>query len=355
MTTIILNKDLDLKLLCKLLFKIMGYTTHFEIMVRSKSYVSAYKTHDISDIDVLGYKFNLDLSYCTVGSECKSGESSALEELFKFLGIVEICDIDTGYLIKTKIHQNAREVAIKNNFRCFTEAELRKLLLGLGIEIDKQLRIENVKYQKKQKCLKKFKSQNEKLVDYTTLDYWNKENWKNIHNITHLLHSQNITGKLFTDSNATIDDKFIYYYLMELFSRAVLKLISEAMVLNYADIDGAIINCLYGGAESLNEKRRINDLMTQATRENYALEPAWHNDLVSILSRFSQSTGAASKIPNLFQDVYENAFYDNSLKFEPKVFSKYTDITRKFAQDLIQFIEKSCKLPSEIFADFMKL
>lgn len=355
MTKIIVNKDLDLKILCKTLFKVMGFVTHYEIIVRNKSYVTTYKTHDISDVDVFGYRFNADLSYTTIGSECKSGESGAIDELFKFLGILQYFNIDSGYLIKSKIHQNAREVAIKNNFRCFTEAEIRKVLLGFDLDIDKQLRIENGKYYRMQRSIKKLKEKNEKLIDYIFLEYWNKENWKNIHNFMHLLQIQDSQHVLFENGVLKLEDKYCYYYILELLSRCVLKNVSEAMVLNYADIDGAIISCLYGGAESLNEKRRIHDLLNQATQGTNAFEPSWHTDLVTISSRFSQSTKAASKIPDLLQDIYENSFYESGIKFEPKIFKKYSDLTRKFTQDLIQFVEKHCKIENAVFEDFMKL
>jgi len=98
MKRIVENKDLSLKLMCKTLFKNMRYNTHYEIKLRNKSYIASYKTHDVSDIDVYGYKFNADLSFISIGAECKSGETNALEDFFKFLGIVDYYNIDKGYL-----------------------------------------------------------------------------------------------------------------------------------------------------------------------------------------------------------------------------------------------------------------
>ena len=37
------NKDLDLKVLCKLLFNKMGYCTHYEMQLRTKSYINHIK------------------------------------------------------------------------------------------------------------------------------------------------------------------------------------------------------------------------------------------------------------------------------------------------------------------------
>ncbi|MCI5165079.1 MAG: hypothetical protein D3903_03050, partial [Candidatus Electrothrix sp. GM3_4] len=98
MKTTTTNKDLPLKLLCKLLFKEMGYNTYFEVKLRTLSYVESVKNHDISDIDVLGVNFLADMSQHLIGSECKSGASSALDELYKFIGVMDYYKIQKGYL-----------------------------------------------------------------------------------------------------------------------------------------------------------------------------------------------------------------------------------------------------------------
>jgi len=354
MKRIVENKDLSLKLMCKTLFKNMRYNTHYEIKLRNKSYIASYKTHDVSDIDVYGYKFNADLSFISIGAECKSGETNALEDFFKFLGIVDYYNIDKGYLIKTKIHQNARQLAADNNFRCFTEAELRKILLGLSVNLDALYKIENGKYYKLNSNLRLYKGKNDKLIDYITLDYWNKENWKNIHNLLHILKSPANTN-LFAEKGIAVTEKFIYYYVLELFSLSFLKNLSESMVLNYSDIENAVVNSLYGGAEMLNEKRRLHDLVNQSSKENRAFEPDWQSDFVNLSSRFSQSTFTASKIPQMIQDLYENIFYENKIIINPSLIKQYPDLTRKFVQDLMQFLTKHCSVDKIIFEDFMNL
>ncbi|HEY1196238.1 hypothetical protein [Flavobacterium sp.] len=350
----IINKDLDLKLMCKELFKQMGFCTQYEVQLRTKSYITSFKTHDVSDIDVYGYKFNADLSFFSIGSECKSGETSALEELFKFLGVYDFYNLDRGYLIKSKIHQNARQIAIKNGIRCLTESEIRQLLLGFGIDVEKLLNIENAKYLRLNENLKYFKSFNEKLIDYVKLDFWNKENWRNIHNIIHLLSHPQSTD-FFKEEVRNIRNKQVYYYVLELFSYSILRNIGESMVLNYSDIKSSITNSLYGGAESLNEKRKIHDLVSQATNSKDSFEPAWHYDLVHICSRLAESTNAASKIPELLQNIIENSFYDNKILIKEEQIKAFPDLTRKFTQDIMQFLIKNCSLDKTIFEDFMKL
>lgn len=347
------NKDINLKLMCKALYSQMGYCTHFEIRLRNRSYINSFKSHDVSDIDVFGFNFNSDLSLFTIGAECKSGETNAMDEFYKFLGISKYYNLDKAYLIKTKIHQNARQIALQNKFICLTEAEIRKMLLGFGLDVDKSIKIENAKYQKQIKYFGLLKKKNEKLMDYVLLDYWNKENWRNIHNLIHIMKNPASQPEIFNE--VTIPDKYIFYYIAGLFSLSILRNISDAIILNYADFDSAFINCLYGGAEAMHEKRRIHDAVNVATQESLKFEPDWQYDLLNICSRMSQSTHATSLIPKLIQDIYENSFYELNVRFETKSLKKYPDLTRKFTQDILQFLIKSCSLNSSVYEDFMNV
>jgi hypothetical protein len=345
------NKDLNLKFMCKVLYNKMGYSAHYEIKLRNKSYINSYKTHDVSDIDVFGYFYNADLTSTRIGSECKSGESSALEEFYKFFGVSKFYKLDRTYLFKTKLHQNARQIALDNGCITMTEAELRKLLIGFQLDVDKTVKIESGKYFRQRKIFENYKQKNEKLIEYLSLDYWNKERWKNIHNLTHILKAFDIQPTLFAD--VSTEDKYIYYYIAELYTNSLLGIISDAMTLNYGDFDKAFTNLLYGGAEAFNEKRKIQDAVNIATQQVLNLEPEWQADLVAICSRICQHTYPASLIPRLFQDIYENSFYSDKIRVDPKLVGRYPDLTRKFAQDIISFLTRNCHLNPAIFSDFM--
>lgn len=347
------DKDISIKLMCKILYSKMDYATHYEIKLRNKSYINSFKVHDISDIDVFGYLFHSDLSLSTVGAECKSGESNAIDELFKFLGISKYYNLDKAYLVKTKIHQNARQIALQNNFVCLTEAELRKMLLGFDMNIDKAVKIELAKYRKHRKLFDVYKSKNERLIDYLQLDFWNKENWKNIHNIIHMLRQSSEQKDMFNE--VTLVDKYIYYYAAELFSYSILRNSAEAITLNYSDFESAFGTCLYGGAEALNEKRKIHDAVNIATQKSLSFEPEWQIDLLNICSRFSQSTPSAAKIPSILKEIYENCFYNDRIKIENKILKKFPDLTRKFTQDILSFLNKFCSVNGKVYEDFMQL
>ncbi len=346
------NRDLPLKFLCKILFDSMGYLSFYEIKLRTKSYIQALKVHDVSDLDVFGFTFQPDMTPLTIGAECKSGDANALDELYKFIGVLDYANLNKGYFIKTKIHQNARQIAHRRGVSCFTEAELRKLLLGFGIDLDKRLSVESAKYNRLMIAFKEYKKYNESIVDYISYDFWNKDNWKNIHNIIHSL-SVSKQGELFPGSNQNY--KLFHYYVTECLSFAILKNIHESMMINYSDLEEALKNALYGGPDALSGKQKIFDMVSQALSENQSFSPAWEEDFINMSARFATRTKDSSQIPHLLQNIRENAFYKDRMNIKSAILKNYSDITRKFTQDLMSFISKTCGIPIKIYEEFMSL
>lgn len=348
------NKDLTLKMMCRILYRLMGYCAHYEVRLRARSYIETLKAHDISDIDVLGYKFQSDLSPITIGSECKSGETQALDELYKFIGVMDYYGLNKGYFLKTKIHQNARQISFEKGILNYSEAELRKLLIGFEIDIDKEIKIEKARFFKLSSAFENLKKIDEKLADYLSYEYWNKEAWRNIHNLLHLFKGNKTQAALFPDIISPII-KLSYYYTLELFIRAILIILNKAMILNYSDIERSIEVVIYGSAESLHERRKLADLIQQATGKNEGFETIWQSDFVALCTRFTEHSKAAANMPNLIQDIIDFAFYDTEIKINKTIMNKYSDVTRKFIQDTIRFMTKNTDFNEDIFKEFMVL
>ncbi len=346
------NRDHNLKLLCKILFDELGFVTYYEVRLRTKSYVQSLKTYDVSDIDAYACSFLSDMTFETLGAECKSGESGALEELYKFMGVIKYCGIRKAYFVKTKIHQNARQVASRQNVSCYSEAELRRLLLGLNVDVDKQIKVERARYSRLLKAIADQGRVNEKIVDYLTFDYWNKENWRNIHNILHLLKNPK-SGELFPNSDT--NHKLFCYYVLELLTLSVLRNIGDAMVVGFSDINQALRVSLYGGAEALSEKQKIYDMVNQTLGENRQFSPPWEEDFVNLSTRFTDHTRDSSLTLNLLRDLRENSFYEDKVQIRLAMVKTYSDLTRKFVQDLMQFVSTHSEVDIDVFTEFMEI
>lgn len=348
------NKDLTLKTMCRILYRSMGYCAHYEVKLRTKSYIETLRVHDISDIDVLGYKFQPDLSPMTIGAECKSGETQALDELYKFIGVMDYYRLNKGYFLKTRVHQNARQISMDKGILNYSEAELRKLLIGFEIDVDKEIKIEKARYYKLTSAFELVKKIDEKLIEYLLYEYWNKEAWRNIHNLIHLFKGYKTQTSLFSDMINPII-KLLYYYTLELFIRAILLILNKAMILNYSDIERSIEVVLYGSVENLHERRKLADLIQQTIGNNDDFEAPWQSSFVALCTRFSEHSKAAADMPNLIQDLIDFAFYDTEMKISKNIMNKYSDLTRKFIQDTIQFILKNTDFNEFIFKEFMAL
>jgi len=301
---------------------------------------------------VFGCTFFQDLTYHCLGAESKSGETNALDQLYKFIGVVDYYGIDKGYFIKSKIHQNARQVSLKRKLSCYTEAEIRKLLIGFGYDVDKQVKIESAVYYKLDQAIKNQLKTNERLVNYIFYEFWNKKNWRNIHNFIHLL-STNIQKQLFKEDD--LNDKIFFFYIAELFSIVTLKNLYVSTFESFSDIEGSVKNQLYGGGESLSEKQKIYDIVNQATNQDLSFSPPWEQDFINMSSRFSNHTSSSSRLPQFFQELREESFYTNKVQIKQKSIKKFDDFTRKFAQDLLHFLTEYTTIGDEIFMDIFDL
>ena len=73
------DKDLPLALVGKRLLQAMGYLVDLKVPYYAHSYGRQYKRTDITDIDLLGIKFDLDFASRTAVGECKSTEAVAVK------------------------------------------------------------------------------------------------------------------------------------------------------------------------------------------------------------------------------------------------------------------------------------
>ncbi|MCI5167780.1 MAG: hypothetical protein D3903_17245 [Candidatus Electrothrix sp. GM3_4] len=136
---------------------------------------------------------------------------------------------------------------------------------------------------------------------------------------------------------------------------ALLKNISLSIAQNYSDVEHALRSFLYGGPETLHEKRKLFDLIGQYTNKNQSFSPPWESDFINLSSRFALNTKSCSRICHLMQDVRENCFYGQKVEIKKGVVDQYSDLTRKFTQDIMHFLVKNTAIEEYVFKDFMKI
>ena len=127
------DRDLDLSLLTRRFFDSMGYYTELKVPIFIPIYGKAFKRSSASDVDILGIKYDPDFEPSIAIAEAKSTEANALEELLKVRSVAEYMKSNKRFLIKSRIHENAREIGRHLEVVCLDEAELVQMLKRLAV------------------------------------------------------------------------------------------------------------------------------------------------------------------------------------------------------------------------------
>jgi len=347
-----LNKDVYLKYYSKLLLNSMGYYCDMEVNMVTQSFNQKYKKEQISDIDVLGCKIENDLSIELIPVECKSGEGGALDELLKLKGIMDYLGSHRGYLIKTKIANNAREMGENINISTLDITEMRNLLNNLGL-----LDIKNEKWIETQinnylheKYLFEKAAGISKAVEYLKNDYWHQKNFRNIHNIIFL--ASNIT-----DSNFYLkkEGKYTLMQLSKYLSISIIRLASFVIHKNYANPLDKIREYIFGGARERREREILFDKVNQVLALPQEFEPKYIQEFSEVCLRFIYTPGYGKDVPKCFEYcikafILENAGYDKE-----KLINTYNNITLKLMKDVFVFLCKQARIGISNFSDILNL
>jgi hypothetical protein len=351
-----LNKDLPLKYLTKLLFNSMGYYCELEINIFTESFNQKYKKEQISDIDVLGVRIESDLNIDCIPVECKSGKDGALDELLKLKGIIEYFNSHKGYLIKSKIANNAREMGEKINISTIDQEEIRKLLSNIGllnISDQKWISIQLDNYlREKYICERAINFT--RALEYLKNEYWTYENYRNIHNIIFLFSNQKDSLIYSTD-----EGRYTLIKLAINFSISLLRLSSYIIHKNFNNPINKVKEYIFGGAREKRDREVLFDKINQTLSVNgnkmQKFEPDYIDDITELCISLISSPNNAKRIPICFE-YYLNAYILKNVGFcKDEISKEFTNITLKLAKDIIVFICKQSKTERKNFEDLFNI
>lgn len=131
------DKDLLLKLRFKRILFALGYYSPLEVELSHYGDDGAgrHKRASLTDLDVLGIKFDPVLTVHRVVADCKSGRQvSDPNRLFWLRGVSDYFGANDAYFLRPTVGDHARAVAPKLGLRVLDEAELRSLEINLGVD-----------------------------------------------------------------------------------------------------------------------------------------------------------------------------------------------------------------------------
>ena len=353
------NKDLALTILARRFFQAMGFCTELKVPVFIPIYGTVYKRSPASDVDVLGIRFDPDFEPCIAIGEAKTGEEKALEELLKVRAVAEYLKAKKRFLIKSRVHQNAREIGRNLGVVCLDESELVQVLKNLAVNDGAPSAEELLNYRQQQAWLLSMRrqKQSQPLANYLESEVWSRRYWENLHNLIYML-------RFFLKTSKAKPQPFVEFAIFRatgVISISILYLCRQIITSSLSKLERGVELYVFGGPAARRQRERLRDEIQRVVPSlkgfNIAMEPPFLTDLKEIVAYFTISPREAVLTPQVFSEAVGIIAVTGG-NFDPTKWSGgHNPVALKLAKDVLQFVLKSCgQIGScKSLADFLAL
>lgn len=306
------DKDISLKLRFKRILFQMGYYSPIEVeLSQYEMFGQELKRKSLTDLDVLGLKFDATLTPHKVVCDCKSGRSiSDPNRLFWLRGVMEYFGADAAYYLRPKIGNPARAIAPKLGVRTLDDKDLQLLEKDLNVDsIPLPLHDPDFDGQKRAlwgisvpKGARPTSDQLERKSIYTYLsyNYWYIPQHRNLFLL--VAHFQKVAHLL---SPLDPRDILLSYVGLERFAHCLLEMGSNIHARGLSNIQQSARMYLYGGVLALREREQYFKLLNKLTGANEPLDPPFLNDTVELANRIIHNPYAAAEVLRYLEAIYD--------------------------------------------------
>jgi hypothetical protein len=345
------EKDLELKLnIMKYLWRI-GYNVYKNVELTS--YIN-FEKRTFTDIDVLGIKFNSDLTYSVVICDCKSGKVKTAERLFWLSGVMKLFNSSYGLFIRPEmLASNYIDLSNKLNIVPLTNNQMDEFFKSYNIEksvffgpfCTEQKNIEQI--------FMKAKKEAPNYINYILIDYWKDTSQKQILNLISLYN------KLIKNQNIQNFD-FISSYIYTLMSISVLKFSNTFLIIPEKEREYKTKEYLLGGEVSLKDREIILEnfynFMTNEIQGRYGqkypisksdfvsgLTPIYSKYLADLVSRICLNPEQSVLLPRFFSlTTYDSILNNKNINVQNLTMGlPVKELSFKPIKDFITFLERS--------------
>jgi hypothetical protein len=306
-----LDQDLDLKLRFRRVLFCQGYWSPIEVeLSQYENLGTSVKRRSLTDLDVLGIKYDKLFTPFRVVGDCKSGKNiSDVNRLFWLKGIKDYFGADQAYFIHPVVKSHTRGIAPKLGVRILDEKallsvednlEVTKFALPLadrsvheavtelwGIDVPK-----GAKPTKEQLELKK-------VYSYLSYSYWYIEQYRNILSI--IDHFTSIAPLLNENNDRHV---LLAYTGLERFVHSLMEAANYILAQGGTSIVRDTRTYIYGGALTLREKEEFFRLLRNLTQSNEQLDPPYFQDVVELLGRMIRNPSGACDVLRHLNAIY---------------------------------------------------
>jgi len=353
------DRDLALSLLTRRFFDSMGYYTELKVPIFVPIYGDAFQRSSASDVDIAGIRFDLDFEPSIAIGEAKSPDEKALEEILKIRSIAEYVRSNKRFLIKSRIHDNAREIGRHLEVVCLDESELVETLKRLAVNDGAPSAEEQLSYKQQKSWFIEMRTQRrtQLLANYLESEVWSRTYWENLHNLLYLLEKFLKSVKM----NTATFRNFVVFRTASALSISILYLCRQIMISGLSNLGRGVELYVFGGPAAKRERERLRDEVQRAspTLEGFDIpvEPSFLNDLKEVVAYLMLSPRKAILVPQVFGEAVEIISTTDG-KFDSTKWSKKHDpIAMKLAKDTLEFVCKACNITEQhqSLLDFLSL
>ena len=362
------DKDSLLKLRIRKILWSQGYYCPLEVDISHHEYEYSrqnLKRTPITDIDVLGIRFESDLRCTTIIADCKSGKESEANRIFWLRGVMDFFGAQEGLFIKTIIHSQARDMAPKLNIRTLDQRELE--VLEKSLALDKiRIGIADLQTYSKMNSLwgidvKSGTQPTEKqllvknVYSYLKYQYWMIDDYRNIQ--TNIENFSKVSDILVAKD---VKSKYLAYIGLQRLSLSILRMANYIATHGLSDIKNQSRTYLFGGAFLVSERTRIISLLNVLSKQmeiedQWRLEPPYFDELVEIVNRIILNSRHGAKILQHLDTVIVEAVLGSNQKIEQVMGNTYSTDALVLTKRIANLLQRYANLEDGMFSELYSL
>jgi len=309
MTTSATVKDLPIKLRIKRVLEAQGYHCPLEVVLshfESQDTRQDLKRILLTDIDVLGIRFEPDLRQNIIVADCKSGRESEVNRIFWLRGIMDYFLAQEGIFLKPQMHSQARALGPKLGIRVLDEKGLA--ILEKGLELDSSsFRTNGMTLYQRMSALWGLQlepGQNptqkqlviKSVYQYLQYNYWMVDDYVNIQTIIDRFGK--IRADIYPDD---LKSKYLAFVGLQRLSLSIIKMSGYVAARDLSDVATQFRTAFFGGPYRMRTSIQIMEYLKRLSEfsrieERLELEPPYFSELVEIVNRIILNSRHAAKI-----------------------------------------------------------
>lgn len=338
------DQDHSYKLLGKRLAWALGYVPLLNVPVTLPADTNSRAGTDLTDMDVLGFRFSASGGVSRLLIDCKTTSGRAVDRVLWVKGLQDFLQLEELYLFKKKVPESARWLAHELKVNCIDETELHELDARLGLSRLKGPYFDGVGYDSIDTLLTFQKgSEYRALAQFLTTSIWTLKPAHRVLTLLNLGQQNNLHRKLRSDDRAHVG-------LVLLATRALAislgLLISKLNVLDVLKIEDRLREELHGGADSLAQKIRFADAIHRLTGEADSEQAVDHKEFSLLLEEVNRLLIRRYALNDAVRitDLALHYFAAGVGSFPRHLSGSESNLSAKMASDMLALFVKSNSL-----------